>query len=527
MGRKVSVIIPVYNVEQYLDRCMESVVSQSFKDMEILLINDGSTDNSGAVCRKWSERDSRIRYMEKENEGLGPTREYGLRNAEGECILFVDSDDWIEKDYVGHLAAPILSGEAEITVCDYRKVWCDEKDRIVRQRIYKTPIAEECAVSAGQYPDYIFYGRFFMWLKAYKKELLIRCGVKQPADATEDSPVSFIYLYRAAGILHIKETLYNYRQRPGSLIYSDKLYRYAHNALRLTKENIDTYVPELKGSYITKKTAAANVIGYRFIHGEPGRAAKLMEYFYELFVPNADSDIGCLKCCVFGSYNLRVIVNELEYMPPEYFGFSSLIGAMAGRKRDGIIIRHGNIFREEALCKECEGEFMNALFRAEYLFLDLLEERFDVISLSDGTYLTDSEAFREAAYDGPEKERLIKHGSSEWRLLWKAGADKLAEEVKKADIRKVILVQTRLAECFGRHGKEEKFRGMEEIRCFNEELEWMEQYLADRLENVVLVPLPQELLYTDVEFAYGCYPWHLNEYLYCRMPGIIREALSR
>ena len=526
MKKKVSVIVPVYNVGEYLDQCLESVVSQTFTDMEILLIDDGSTDVSGAVCKEWAGKDGRIRYIRKANEGLGPTRQMGIREAQGECVLFIDGDDWVERRYVERLATPVLNGEAEIAICDYRKVWCDDSGCIVREREYKTPIAEEGAVCPRESLDYLFYGRFFMWLKAYKKDLLLRCRAKQPAGATEDSPVSFLYLYEAAKILHVKKTLYNYRQRRGSLIYSDKLYQYARNALRITKENIDAYAPELKGSYITKKIAAANVIGYRFVHGETQRAESLRQYFYELFLPDPAHDVGSLKCCSFGSYNLRAMVSELEYMPPKHYGFSSLIAAMSCRKEGSVALSHGNPFREEALRGEIQGEFYRALFHADYVFLDLLEERFDIAVLDDGTYLTKSDAFEEALYNGPPLREAIRQGDGRWSALWEASVEKLAEAVKKAGVKRVVLVQTRLAEHFGAQGKERQYPNAAKSRRFNERLERMERRVADRVENVTLVSLPAELVYTDRDFAHGCYPWHLNDYLYCKMPGRIRRALE-
>ena len=93
MVPEVSVIIPVYNVEDYLDTCMESLCSQTFRDIEILLINDGSTDGSELKCREWADKDDRIRYISKENEGVAPTRNLGVSMARGKYLAFVDPDD--------------------------------------------------------------------------------------------------------------------------------------------------------------------------------------------------------------------------------------------------------------------------------------------------------------------------------------------------------------------------------------------------------------------------------------------------
>ena len=95
---KISIVVPVYNVEKYLDRCIKSLLNQSIEEYEILLIDDGSKDNSGKMCDEYQRRDSRIKVFHKENEGLGLTRNYGMNQAAGEYILFVDSDDYIAQE---------------------------------------------------------------------------------------------------------------------------------------------------------------------------------------------------------------------------------------------------------------------------------------------------------------------------------------------------------------------------------------------------------------------------------------------
>lgn len=89
----VSVIVPVYNTEEFLEKCIQSIVNQTYRELEIIMINDGSTDSSGSICRKWERLDERIWYIEKENEGQGIARNTGIQIANGEYIIFVDSDE--------------------------------------------------------------------------------------------------------------------------------------------------------------------------------------------------------------------------------------------------------------------------------------------------------------------------------------------------------------------------------------------------------------------------------------------------
>lgn len=113
----ISVIIPVYNVEQYLDRCMKSVLNQTYKELEIILVDDGSTDRSGIICDEYASKDSRVRVIHKRNEGLSAARNEGLNIARGKYIGFVDSDDWIAADMYFTLYKLIKNGNYDISVC--------------------------------------------------------------------------------------------------------------------------------------------------------------------------------------------------------------------------------------------------------------------------------------------------------------------------------------------------------------------------------------------------------------------------
>lgn len=112
----ISVIVPVYNVEQYLRQCLDSILNQTYPEIEVLLINDGSTDASDEICREYAERDNRIRYFVKENGGLSDARNYALDRAEGEYVTFVDSDDFLMEQALEKLYATSLLGESNLVV---------------------------------------------------------------------------------------------------------------------------------------------------------------------------------------------------------------------------------------------------------------------------------------------------------------------------------------------------------------------------------------------------------------------------
>ena len=115
---EVSVILPVYNVGEYLDVCMESLKRQTFRDYEALLINDGSTDDSADRCRAWAEKDGRVRFIDKENEGVSETRNLGVRLARGKYLAFVDPDDWLDPAYLEKLHDCLEESGADFAECD-------------------------------------------------------------------------------------------------------------------------------------------------------------------------------------------------------------------------------------------------------------------------------------------------------------------------------------------------------------------------------------------------------------------------
>lgn len=123
----ISIIVPVYDVEPYIRQCIDSILNQTYKDIEILLIDDGSPDNCGRICDEYAKQDSRIRVFHTENRGLSAARNLGLKEAKGEYIGFVDSDDWIEPDMYEVLLRSLQEEEADISICGYWLEYTDKK----------------------------------------------------------------------------------------------------------------------------------------------------------------------------------------------------------------------------------------------------------------------------------------------------------------------------------------------------------------------------------------------------------------
>lgn len=130
MKKKVSIIIPIYNCENYLNICLDSVLKQVYKNIEILCINDGSTDNSLKILKSYSSKDSRIIVINKKNSGVSDTRNFGIKKSTGEYIMFIDADDYIEKDYVKKMVDEAILSKSEMVISGYTKLEKEKKLKI-------------------------------------------------------------------------------------------------------------------------------------------------------------------------------------------------------------------------------------------------------------------------------------------------------------------------------------------------------------------------------------------------------------
>ena len=164
----ISVIVPVYKVEKYLDQCVKSIVNQTHKNLEIILVDDGSPDRCPEMCDAWAKKDTRIRVIHKENGGLGDARNAGVSVANGEYIGFVDSDDWCEQDMFQELFESCLEFNAPISVCntliDWENGWAQEKKSYTEKRM----LWESSEILYN-----FFNGNLTAWAcnKLYKKDL--------------------------------------------------------------------------------------------------------------------------------------------------------------------------------------------------------------------------------------------------------------------------------------------------------------------------------------------------------------------
>ena len=209
----ISVIVPVYNVEPYLNRCIDSIVRQSYTDLEIILVDDGSPDKSGKMCDEWADRDARIKVIHKENGGLSEARNTGIEAATGEYFGFVDSDDWIEADMYQDLLRTLETQHAELAVTGIIRDYGNGFNR--SQYLSDTPFV---LCGDGIVQAYLQQGVFStaVWDKLFTKKLFEHR--RFPAGKQyEDAPVIFDILCDVKTMAVVGKPQYHYFQRADSI----------------------------------------------------------------------------------------------------------------------------------------------------------------------------------------------------------------------------------------------------------------------------------------------------------------------
>ena len=219
MNEKITVIVPIYNVEHYLDKSLDSLISQTYKNLEIIVINDGSTDNSGAICQEYAQKDDRIVYIEKENGGQSEARNMGLDRMTGTYVTFVDSDDWVEPNYVEVLYKKLLEYCADIAVGNYYSY--NEQEGIFYFHIfgdsYYEKIYDNVSIFENLYESQEMksFALISVWGKLYKADLFkqLRFDIGKLG---EDGYLNQKIYLLAEKTIYLNKGLYAYRQREGS-----------------------------------------------------------------------------------------------------------------------------------------------------------------------------------------------------------------------------------------------------------------------------------------------------------------------
>ena len=232
MKPRISIIVPVYNAAPYLSVCIESILNQTYKDLELILINDGSKDNSGEICDDYALRDNRIKVVHKKNGGVSSARNAGLELATGEYVGWVDADDYIEPDMFEYLYKLAINYKADIAECGYASV---DGDKVTVANFGKGLEYGDGKFITHKYLEAdIFYG---IVTKLYKRSLFER--VRFPEGRIwEDIWLVTYFCFEPVRYVRNPEVKYYYRQTEGSIIRSDATPRKAREAIYILENSL-------------------------------------------------------------------------------------------------------------------------------------------------------------------------------------------------------------------------------------------------------------------------------------------------
>ena len=465
----VSIIVPVYNVSKWLKQCVESVVNQTFANFELLLIDDGSTDDSGEKCDSWAEMDNRIKVVHKTNEGVPAARNDGIRMAEGEYLAFLDSDDWLDITFLEKMYGRAKETDADFVECD---IWR-------YHNISKTKTYAVCYGSLGidySREEHMIYGNTAIWKLLTRRSLWTENKITFSDCHSEATPVYALLIAKANRIENVREALYYYRRfREGSLTMKPKLEK-EHEAVGIRafeyllknfrERGLDgRYEKNLERMIKYKMTDLMAAFFYRMNKED---YKPLSKYYYEFIVKNFPGKKE-IRYLTWGGYNLTRVLWKAKYLHDPYgrFNFSSFVSLM-NPPEEKIDFSHKVRYREMMLEREIQNDFWEIMreMKSDYIIMNFLEERFDVLEYGGG-YLTKSDAL-----DGAKIElsgaRIIKRDSEECRTLWERSALKFIQRLKEEYPKvKIVLVKDYLTETKGNLEQTRCFENIDEIRTIN------------------------------------------------------------
>lgn len=239
-NRKISIIVPIYQEDKYIDCCIESIVKQTYSNLEIILVDDGSPDNCPQLCDEWGKKDSRIKVIHKENGGLVTARQAGMQEATGKYIGYVDGDDWIESDMYENMLKVMESEKTDIVITGFKKDLFDKsiecynnlEEGIYSRNRMVSEIFPTMIYDAGTHQ----YGLYtYVWNKLFKKEMIFphQMQVDKRIVIGEDSACVYPTILSCDSIAVTKQTGYHYRQRMNSLLRQNAIWNRNVNQLQI------------------------------------------------------------------------------------------------------------------------------------------------------------------------------------------------------------------------------------------------------------------------------------------------------
>lgn len=527
----ISLIVPTYNTEKYIDKCVNSILNQDYKDLELILIDDGSSDGSYCKCKEWELRDNRIRVFYQDDVGAGRARQYCLERARGRYCWFIDSDDWIEPDSIVAIVDAMQSTRCDILLFDYYNVYEKESGTTSKQLI-QTPVYTDFTINAKD-SDLLINIEPSMCNKAFRRDFILKADKKWYEGRMEDLSVCPSLILEASTIGQIRAPFYNYRRRSGSASSDNSVLNDMVPALeQLLMNSVGSQYYSEQRMYDFCRFFIYGTLKCYFGSSDCSddyrRLLKISEDFMKRSF-NKDCDRYFNKRVVlFGSYSLRKIYNFSDYLLDtlsHHYAASSVISMMDSNIVDRDV-KMQNKFREQAVSDDLRKTFLHedTLLSMDYFIFDLINEQYGV-SYVDGTAITDSEYAREANL--PVTVNRIGILDSEY---FDRFVDKFAEfknyvsNYISAD--RVVMVRDLLAGSHGIYGRTEHYDNYEEICKINDVLNRMYDHIVTEWNGIKVVTPDEKLIFTYDNYAFGCYPGNYNAYMISETGKLIKSAIQ-
>lgn len=524
----ISVIVPVYNVFDYIDCCLETLAGQTYENLEIILINDGSTDGSLIKLLEWEKKDSRLRVIDQPNRGVSYSRNLGIAVSTGQYISFVDPDDWVELTYFEELMNALKENDADFAECDIYRY-----NNRTGKKIYRS-----CSSKMGidfTKEEHMKYGPTATYKALSKKSLWAENGVRMPSCSFESPAVYSLVLALSKKTVNVKKALYYYRRfRENSLIETG-YGKGGKSDPRLGIDAMHYLVKQFKrlGLYEQYEKTLEGVVKYRlsdilamqFHRRDEEEFHELTEKMHEYLDEEFPGTMNFSYLTV-GGYNLSKILTHMNLLhdPSNRYSFSSII-TLLSEKEESVKPEHRNRYRKMMI----EREFERGLEKAfsgrenEVIFMDLLEERFDLLKTENG-YVTMSDAYGGMDNSNELNGKIIKRDSDEAFELFGRALDRLTELSEGS---KIVMVENYLSEKTGNVKNQEYFDNVDEIRNTNLELKKLYAHVKKSHPEITVVEAADLPFYfTDEKYEYGAVPWHLNFPVNRQIAGRIESILK-
>lgn len=257
MGEKISVIVPIYNVEDYLHRCIDSIINQTYTNLEIILVDDGSPDNCPIICDEYAKKDSRIRVVHKKNGGLSDARNAGIDIATGEYIMFIDSDDFVDIEMMESMMKNMIDNKVDMVVCNIKYVY---EDREVVKYNQSDRILDRYEAMEEYLKDGVVQA--VAWNKLYKKSLINKMRYKV-GKTNEDEFFTYKVVDKTAKIYYNSTPFYNYLQRDSSIMGKYSIKRL--DGVEASYERLNFIKERYPSFYLNEKKTFLNLCIYSYM----------------------------------------------------------------------------------------------------------------------------------------------------------------------------------------------------------------------------------------------------------------------